>query len=160
VIILHKLTIIDHKLFISKKLFFKIIEIRKKLKINSTDLIGKRNKFLLIFTPHYILLIIQLSITKYQVHFPIYSIFISYNVLAVCDVFLRPIKKKMRSIFTGAKKCGGEKQHKGCTTHSPTGVLCSLAAIGGVQLQSCYMQCLIYYYRTIHFPVPFFLTLK
>jgi len=31
----------------------------------------------------------------------------------------------MRSIFTGAKKCGGAKHHKG---RSPTGVLRSLAA--------------------------------
>jgi hypothetical protein len=34
--------------------------------------------------------------------------------------------------------CGGAKHHKG---HSPTGVLRSLAAEGGVQLQSCYVQC-------------------
>jgi len=32
----------------------------------------------------------------------------------------------MRSIFTGAKKCGGAKQHKG---RSPTVVLRSLAAV-------------------------------
>jgi hypothetical protein len=42
----------------------------------------------------------------------------------------------MRSIFTGAKKCGGKKPHKG---RSPTAVFRSLAAEGGVQLQSCYM---------------------
>jgi hypothetical protein len=51
VTILHKLTIKDHKLFISEKLFCKIIEIRNKIKMNSTDLIGKRNMLLFIFTP-------------------------------------------------------------------------------------------------------------
>jgi len=33
----------------------------------------------------------------------------------------------MRSIFTGAKKCGGAKRHKGA--QAPTGVLRSLAAV-------------------------------
>jgi hypothetical protein len=43
-----------------------------------------------------------------------YTIFtpISPNVPAVNDVFLRPIRKNAKH-FTGAKKCGGAKHHKG-----------------------------------------------
>jgi len=36
----------------------------------------------------------------------------AYNVPAVTDVFLRPIRKNAKH-FTGAKKCGGTKHHKG-----------------------------------------------
>jgi hypothetical protein len=44
--------------------------------------------------------------------FVIYAGLMAHNVLVVCDIFLRPIKKNAKH-FYGCKKCGGVRRGNG-----------------------------------------------
>jgi hypothetical protein len=60
----------------------------------------------------------------------------AYNVPAVTDVFLRPIKETAQAVSRARKNVAEQNRAEGA---SPNTVLRSLAAEGGVLLQSCYV---------------------
>ena len=63
---------------------------------------------------------------KYTIHYPINSNIMAYNVPAVNDVFLRPIRKNAKHFYGRKKMWRSNTPQRGI---APTGVLRSLAAV-------------------------------